>query len=74
MFQPRRLPCASCGESVDGDARDAHTCEPGRRLEYQMLAMQRRIRDFDSDFRAYLDGGRGRFETWWAAREVRRGA
>jgi len=55
-------------------AADAHTCDPRRRLEFQMQALRSSIAAFDTDLRDYLAGNEGRFEVWLAARDVRRSA
>jgi hypothetical protein len=68
------MPCAECGESVETARTDFHTCNPERRLEYQMLALRGQILAFETLFRVYLMGNKGRFETWMAARDVRRAA
>ena len=72
MFSAASMPCAECGASVPRAAADFHACDPRRWLEYQMLAMRSAIASFEMDFRLYLAGSDGQFETWLAAREVRR--
>jgi hypothetical protein len=72
MFWSSYMPCADCGGAVERTATDAHTCDPQRRADFQMVAMQRELLAFDTEFREYLSGNEGRFETWLAAREVRR--
>jgi len=74
VFSPSQMPCAECGESVVRVAVHSHACDPSRRLDFQMLAMRRGVLAFDSELREYLSGKEGRFETWLAAREVRRSA
>lgn len=74
MFSPSQMPCAECGESVARTSAASHACDPSRRLDFQMLAMRRSILAFDTDLREYLSGNEGRFETWLAARDVRRSA
>ncbi len=74
LFSWSRQPCARCGASVDRAEADSHTCDPGRRLEFQVLAMGAEIAAFDTDLHEYLAGNEGRFETWLAARDVRRSA
>ena len=39
-----------------------------------MLALRGQILAFETLFRVYLMGNKGRFETWMAARDVRRAA
>ena len=72
MYMSRSMPCADCGASVERADAVAHTCEPGRRLDYLLLAMRGRILAFEDELRDYLAGDQGRFEVWMAARDVRR--
>ena len=74
MLFASQMPCPRCGESVGRAAADAHTCDPRRRLEFQMQALRSSIAAFDTDLRDYLAGNEGRFEVWLAARDVRRNA
>lgn len=74
MFLSSHMPCAECGASVERAAADSHTCDPQRRLEFQMEAMRAAIAAFDADLCEYLEGKQGRFEVWLAARDVRRSA
>jgi hypothetical protein len=74
VFWSSYMPCSHCGEAVDRSAADPHACDPERRLEFQMVAMRRELLSFDTELREYLSGKEGRFETWLAAREVRRTA
>lgn len=74
VFSPSQMPCAECGESVVRTSADSHACDPSRRVDFQMLAMGRGVLAFDTDLREYLSGKEGRFETWLAARDVRRSA
>lgn len=74
MLFASQMPCPRCGESVGRAAADSHTCDPRRRLEFQMLALGSSIAAFDTDLREYLAGNEGRFEVWLAARDVRRSA
>ena len=71
MFFPSRMPCAHCGASVEHGAAEGHTCDPSRRMDFQLLAMRRGIDAFEGDLRTYLSGNEGRFETWLAALKVR---
>ncbi len=72
VFWSGYMPCATCGASVDRAEPDEHACDPDRRVEFQMVALQRQVLTFDEDLRAFLSGNEGRFETWLAARQVRR--
>lgn len=74
MFLSSHKPCAECGESVDRAAADSHTCDPARRLEFQMLALGPQISAFEMQLRDYLSSNEGRFQSWLAAREIRRNA
>ena len=74
MFFASRMPCAECGAAVERAAAASHACDPARRLEFQVRAMQSAIAGFDTDLREYLAGKQGRFEVWLAARDVRRTA
>lgn len=74
MFWSSYMPCADCGESVDRQAAGSHSCDPQRRLDFQMVAMQREILAFDTTLREYLSSREGQFQVWLAAREVRRSA
>ncbi|HSE69718.1 MAG TPA: hypothetical protein VLA97_03095 [Nocardioidaceae bacterium] len=71
MFLSRFMPCSQCGESVDRTAAEAHRCDPERLLDYQMVGLRPEIDGFESSMRSFLDGSRGRFEVWLAARQVR---
>jgi hypothetical protein len=74
MFLPSHMPCAECGESVDRSAALSHSCEPQRRLAYQMLARHHEIASFEAELRVFLASTKGQFEAWLAARDVRRTA
>ena len=74
MLFASQMPCPRCGESVGRATADSHTCDPRRRLDFQMLALGSSIAAFETDLREYLAGNEGRFEVWLAARDVRRSA
>jgi hypothetical protein len=74
LFISGPRPCAECGQSVDHSASGSHTCDPRRRLAFQMLVRHHEVTTFDMDFRDYLSSKEGRFEVWLAARDVRRSA
>ena len=74
MFSSKYMPCAECGASVERTAAEAHQCVPARRVEYQMFRMRPEIAGFESRFREYLECDHGRFESYLAARQVRRTA
>ena len=69
----RNTPCAQCGASVVRTSTDEHVCDPRRRVEFQVLAMTAAISSFDNDLQVWLAGREGRFESYLAARDVRRG-
>lgn len=66
------MPCAECGQSVERALAVTHQCDPERLLECRMRTRHHEIATFDHGLRTYLSSHRGRFETWLAAREVRR--
>ena len=72
MFWSSYLPCAECGEAVDRAATTTHACDPSRRVEFQMVAMQHEILEMETELREYLSSNDGRFQVWMAARDVRR--
>jgi hypothetical protein len=57
---------------VDQAAATAHTCDPERRADFVMFALRDDIAAFEDNLRAFLDDPHGRFESWLAARQVRR--
>ena len=73
MFLSSHKPCAECGESVERTAAESHTCDPVRRLEFQMLALGPQVSAFEMELRAYLSSNEGRFQVWLASRDVQRG-
>lgn len=74
LFISGPRPCAECGQSVDHSASASHTCDPRRRVAFQMLVRHHEVTTFDMDLRDYLSSNEGRFEVWLAARDVRRSA
>ena len=74
MLFASRMPCAQCGASVSRVRTETHSCDPRRRVEFQMAALTSRLAAFEDDFRRYLAGNEGRFEVWLAERELRGGA
>lgn len=73
MFWSNFIPCADCGEAIPRDTTGTHACDPQRRVEFQMAAMQHKVDTIDHDLESYLSTNEGRFEAWLAAREVRGG-
>ena len=72
FFTSQHMPCTVCGASVRMNAREGHTCDPERRLEYHLFQLRDEMAGFDLGLGAYLDSPQGRFEQWLAERERRR--
>ncbi len=72
METSSHVPCPDCGAGVHPDAVFSHWCDPERRVDHAMLGLRGEILAFEALFRAYLSRNEGRFETWLAARDVRR--
>ncbi len=71
VFPSRYVSCDSCGTSLERRDRDAHSCDPDRRLDFELFQLRDEVARFDSDFTAYLGSPRGRFEVWYAERHRR---
>ena len=71
MFLSRFMPCPDCGESVDRSTAHVHSCDPHRRLWFQMFGLRHEIAAFEFKLGEHLDSPRGRFESWLAAQQVR---
>jgi hypothetical protein len=52
--QPRFMPCAECGASVDRAAASAHVCEPERLLDYRLFQLRDEIASFDDELAAWI--------------------
>jgi len=52
--QPRFMPCAECGVSIDRAGAGAHVCEPERRLDFQLFQLRDEIAAFDEQLAAWL--------------------
>ena len=74
MFRSRFMPCGACGESLDRTALRVHECAPERLADYEMFGLRHEVAQLEAGVRRYLATAAGRFETWLAARHVRRGA
>jgi len=72
VFLSRFMPCRECGASLERSTPEVHECDPERLAEYRMFAMRGRIAAFESHLHRFLATPTGRFETWLAARHVRR--
>ena len=70
--QPRYMPCANCGASVERSSTDEHVCDRARLVEYQMFQLRDEVAEVESELGAYFDSPSGRFELWLAERERRR--
>ena len=66
--QSQFQPCPDCGAPVPQDHDEAHSCDPRRFVEYQMLLLRPEIVAFESELSAWLRTPRGRFETYYAHR------
>jgi NAD-dependent SIR2 family protein deacetylase len=66
--QSQFQPCPDCGAPVPAEDGDAHSCDPRRYVEYQMLLLRPEIVAFESELAGWLRSPRGRFETYYAAR------
>ncbi len=71
MFSSRFMPCPECGASVDLTAGPEHECSPERRADFEMVGMRDEIAQLEAGIRSYLHTTAGRFEAWFAARQVR---
>jgi hypothetical protein len=71
FFTSQHMPCAECGASVHASARETHTCDPERRLEYRIFQVRDEVALLDVSLGAYLATPEGRFAQWLAERERR---
>jgi hypothetical protein len=67
--QPRFMPCADCGVSVEQAEADAHVCDREQWLDFRLFQLRDEIAGFDAQFAAWLLSARGRFAAWLAERE-----
>ena len=67
--QARYTPCPDCGAPVAADEESIHRCERERYVEYQMLLLRLQIAAFEQQFDDWLHTPKGRFATYYAARE-----
>lgn len=72
FFTSQHMPCSECGASVRVSARESHTCNQERRLEYRLFQLRDEVAGFDEGLSDYLDSPQGRFEQWLAERDRRR--
>ena len=74
MFRSRYMPCDVCGASVDRTSHQGHECSPERRADYEMFGLRGEVAQLETGIGQYLATASGRFESWLAARQVRRHA
>jgi len=72
VFLSRFMPCSDCGASIDRMVAVPHVCDPDQRAEFSLRPLRQEIDSFESLLHEYLAGVEGKFETWMAARQVRR--
>jgi hypothetical protein len=65
------MPCPECGASVAVATETAHTCNPDRRLDFELFQLREEISSLGGQIGEYLSSARGRFEQWYAERERR---
>ena len=65
------MPCTECGASVSVAARDEHSCDPERKLDYVMFQLREEVASFDEVLHEYLGSAKGRFAQWVAERDRR---
>ena len=66
------MPCPECGASLERADVSLHSCDPDRLLDFRMFALRHEIAWLDRLVASFLETPEGRFETWLAARDVRR--
>jgi hypothetical protein len=68
VFPSRYVSCDACGTSLERHERDAHACDPERRLHFELFQLRDELDRFESELALYLASPRGRFEVWYAER------
>ena len=63
------MPCPECGASVAAGEQDAHTCDPERRVDYQLFQLRDDVAAFDEALSSYLESPAGCFAQWVAERD-----
>lgn len=71
MFRSRFMPCEACGASVDRIGGAGHECLLERLIDYQFFGLRGEVAQLESGIASYLATATGRFESWFAARQVR---
>ena len=72
MFPFRFMPCPECGEAVERTGV-GHSCRVDRLVDAELAGLRAGLETLEFDVHRYLDTPEGRFESWLAARRVRRG-
>jgi hypothetical protein len=65
------MSCPECGASVAAGEQDAHTCDPDRRVDYQLFQLRDDVAAFDDALSSYLESPEGSFAQWIAERDRR---
>ncbi|HEX4976506.1 MAG TPA: hypothetical protein VFV40_01450 [Nocardioides sp.] len=65
------MPCPDCGEAVERTGV-GHSCRAERLIDAELAALRAGLETLEFDVHRFLDTPEGRFETWLAARRVRR--
>jgi hypothetical protein len=63
------MPCPECGASVAAAEQGAHTCDPERRVDYQLFQLKDDVAAFDDALSSYLESPDGQFAQWVAERD-----
>jgi hypothetical protein len=71
VFPFRFMPCPECGEAVERTGV-GHSCRADKLLDAELEGLRAELESFEFDVHRYLDTPEGRFESWLAARRVRR--
>jgi hypothetical protein len=64
----RYMPCPECGASLGSEDPAEHSCDPTRRVEFQMFRMRAELARLEDEVAEYLRSPEGRFELWYAER------
>ena len=65
------MPCPECGASVAVATETEHTCNPDRRLDFELFQLRGEISGLGAQIEEYLSSARGRFEQWYAEHDRR---
>ena len=69
LADSRYWPCPNCGASLAGEHPEDHSCDPARRVEFQMFRMRGQLAALEQQVAEYLRSPEGRFELWYAERQ-----